>query len=86
MLCTYQLNCVGLAVLVLPRADESPITMCVPSSWKLMGAGEESVANIYASIVTEEPMLNPSRAQRQALHSSWPEVGTGGQRPRCAVT
>jgi hypothetical protein len=50
----------------------------------MMGAGVGVIANnaaLYAPIITEQPILNPTRQQRRALYTGWPKKGTAGQRP-----
>ena len=69
-------------IAVLPEA---------PSGWlelsSDMGAGGRVIANnaaLFAPIITEQAILNPSREQRRALYATWPVEATAGQRPRPA--
>ncbi|HZO88098.1 MAG TPA: hypothetical protein VFB38_07125 [Chthonomonadaceae bacterium] len=47
-----------------------------------MGAAARLIANYYARIVVEVPLLKPTAEQRQALYTTWPLSGGAGQRPR----
>lgn len=46
-----------------------------------MGAGTRLIANYYARIIIEVPMLRPTPVRRRALYTTWPEEGCAGQRP-----
>ena len=57
----------------------------------LMGAGGGAIANnaaLYAPIITEQTILNPTREQRRALYmyTTWPvdQQAVAGQQPRRA--
>jgi hypothetical protein len=42
-------------------------------------AAARLIANYYARIVVEVPMLRPSPEQRRLLYFTWPEEGSAGQ-------
>ena len=45
-----------------------------------MGAGARLIADYYARIVLEAPMLRPTPEQRRALYTIWPVESCAGQR------